>query len=57
VHDTETLNSEVRGPVNDLWDKPLRFRAGAAEVRLLDFDLTASGRSRACGRSGSPRWC
>lgn len=38
---TETRNSEVRGPVNDLWDKPLRVQVGAVEVRLLDFDLTA----------------
>ncbi|MDY3558354.1 hypothetical protein R5W23_005049 [Gemmata sp. JC673] len=38
---TETRNTEVRGPVNDLWDKPLRFSVGGLEVRLLDFDLTA----------------
>lgn len=37
---TETRNSEVRGPVNDLWDKPLRFSVRGFEVRVLDFELT-----------------
>lgn len=39
---TETRNAEVRGPVYDLWDKPLRFRALGTEVRLLDFELTGT---------------
>ncbi len=37
---TEKRSMENRGPVHDLWDKPLKFTVLGTEVRLMDFELT-----------------
>ncbi len=39
---TEKRSTQNRGPVNDLWDKPLKFTVPWInwEIRLLDFELT-----------------
>ncbi|HEY1186397.1 MAG TPA: hypothetical protein VGE74_02020, partial [Gemmata sp.] len=37
---SKSTNNDVRGPVNDLWDKPLRVTVFGTEVKILDFELT-----------------